>query len=90
MLFLRLLLAAAASAAAVDFTDDKLNLKFYCNAGTEGNNNCEKMGWNTYCCIKSKRGPYQTPRTVVLRGRNSVGDLWCDGGNGDIGDIYCA
>jgi len=50
-----LLLAAAAPAPVpvvnvVDNVFDKrLKLTAYCNAGTDGDGGCEKLGLNTYC-----------------------------------------
>ncbi|KAG5999582.1 hypothetical protein E4U21_006592 [Claviceps maximensis] len=90
MLYLPILLAAAASlasAAAVNIGEEKLQFQYYCNAGTEGNGNCESSGYHTYCCTKTQWGTYQTPRTIALGSTDSQGNTSCDGGNGSI---YCA
>ncbi|KAG5974536.1 hypothetical protein E4U55_008177 [Claviceps digitariae] len=81
------LAAAALTSAAVPKLDKRLNLQMYCNGGTGGNGDCERMKFHTYCCSFTKHGPYKTPRTVVLAGVNSQNDGRCDNGGGDI---YCA
>ncbi|KAG6023980.1 hypothetical protein E4U41_001897 [Claviceps citrina] len=80
------LLAAAAAAAAASEANPANAWTFYCDHGTEGNGECERFRYNTYCCSTRQGGQFQIPRDVLFMSRNGHGDKTC----GDGGYVYCA
>ncbi|KAG5992231.1 hypothetical protein E4U54_003714 [Claviceps lovelessii] len=90
MQFLTLLLATASVAfAAQESPVPKVenNPKpHWCNGGTTGDNTCEKMGLNTYCCSYVNTGEFKTWRDPKHYSSNGKGAFSC----GDWGLITCA
>ncbi|KAG5985600.1 hypothetical protein E4U43_005973 [Claviceps pusilla] len=90
MQFLTLLLATASVAFAAQETSvpkiENAGEPHWCNAGTTGDNTCEKMGLNTYCCAYVKMGEFQTWRDPQHYSSNGKGEYGC----GVWGLIKCA
>ncbi|KAG5932980.1 hypothetical protein E4U53_001136 [Claviceps sorghi] len=62
----------------------------YCNKGTPGNGDCEKLHKaNTYCCLNEAIGDFNTPRWATFVGVNPQGKTYCSDSKGNGGYLYC-
>nr|WRW51540.1 hypothetical protein Ch529 [Colletotrichum horii] len=63
----------------------------YCDHGYDGNGECEKQGFYTYCCHDTYATPqFTVPRDVKMKSKDHWGANLCYwGGEHTFGSVYC-